>query len=108
MDRTGQAVLKLLLPPFLLFSCLWPPVVGALIVFSATEYGGALYRYAQQVYGRNDVVPGADGTALVTILVVVALVSGSLSRALMLLEGLSRPRLNDHLRHGRAALEVGP
>lgn len=98
MDRTSQAILKLLVSPFLLFVCLGPAVVGALIVFSATEYGGALYRYAEPVYGRNDVVPGVDGLALVTIFVAVALVSGSLGWTLMLLEGLSRPRPIDHLR----------
>ena len=98
MDRISQVILKLLVSPFLLFVCLGPAGVGALIVFSATEYGGALYRYADPLYGRNDVVPGVDGMALVTIFVVVALVSGSLGWALMLLEGLSRPRLIDHLR----------
>ena len=98
MGRTGRVILKLLVSPFLLFVCLGPAIVGALLVFSATEYGGALYRYAEPVYGRNDVVPGVDGMALVTIFVVVALVSGSLSWALVLVEGLSRPRPMDHLR----------
>lgn len=98
MGRTSQRIVKLVVSPFLLILCLGPTVIGALILFSATEYGGVLYRSAEPVYGQNDVVPGVDGISLVTIFVVVALVSRSLSWALMLLEKLSRPRLIDHLR----------
>lgn len=98
VDSTSQRIVKLVVSPFLHFVCLGPAVVVALIVFSVTEYGGVLYRFAEPVFGQNDVVPGVDGIALATIFVFVALVSGSLSWALVLLEGLSRPKLIDHLR----------
>ncbi len=98
MDRMSQGIVKLLVSPFLYFVCLVPTVVGTLIVFSATEYGGVLHRFAEPVYGWNDVIPGVDGMALVTIFVVVGLVFGGLSWALMRLESLSLPKVIDHLR----------
>lgn len=98
MDRASQRIVRLVVSPILLLVCLGPTVVGTLIVFSATEYGGVLHRFAEPVYGRDDVVPGVDGMALVTIFVVVGLVFGGLSWTLMRLERLSPPKLIDHLR----------
>lgn len=98
MDRANGRAFGIAVSPFVLFLCLGPAVVGTLIVFTATEYGGALYQLAEPVYGRDDVVPGVDGLALITIFAVVGLVSGSVGWVLMRLEGLSRPKPIDHLR----------
>ena len=98
MERMSQMTVKLLISPFLYLICLGPTVVGAIVIFSATEYGGVLYRYAEPVYGYDDVVPGVDGIALATIFLIVGLAFGSLGWALILLERLARPKLIDHLR----------
>lgn len=98
MDRASGRVFGLVVSPFVLFLCLGPAVVGILILFTATEYGGVLYRLAEPVYGRDDVVPGVDGMALITIFAVVGLISGGTGWVLVRLERLSRPKLTDHLR----------
>jgi hypothetical protein len=96
MAEVRWRTVKLLVSPFLYFASVVPTVFGVMVVFISMEYGGPLHRYAEPLY--RYVTPSVDEIGLALILVIGGLAFGVAGWALMLLEGLWRPKLTDHLR----------
>lgn len=78
--------------PFLYFASVVPVVAVLLVVFTLEEQSIGFNQY-------NSVYFNGDITAVASLLVIGSLVFGGCSRALVWLEGMTRPTLADHLRH---------
>ena len=98
MAEGRRQTVKMLVFPFLYFAGLLPAVVGVAVVFTSIEYGGFLNRYAEPLYRYDYVTPSVDEISLALILVIGGLIFWAVDWALILLEGLRRHKLTDHLR----------
>ena len=94
----GRSAVRWIFSPLLYFLALIPTVFGAIVVLTAMDYGGFLYRFLAPVDRYGALTPGTDETSLVAVLAVGGLVFGLAGWVLAVFEKLRRPKIIDHFR----------